>query len=135
MSGEASSRGERAPQRTAGEVLRLLVTPRWLARHVLLVAALATCWGFGRWQLHRALERDSILNWSYTLEWALFGAFSLLSWGWFLRDELRGETEQDEEPVLQVPQQTAVPVSDDEDPELAAYNRMLAELHRKATTR
>jgi hypothetical protein len=26
------------------------------------------------------------------------------------------------------------PVSDDEDPELAAYNRMLADLHRKATS-
>jgi len=117
-------------------VLRLLASPRWLLRHLLLVVALATCWGFGRWQFHRAVERHSVLNWSYTLEWTLFGAFALLSWGWFLRDELRGEPEGRDEPeqLLQVPQPVAVPVSDDEDPELAAYNRMLADLHRKATS-
>lgn len=117
-------------------VLRVLGSPRWLARHLLLLVALTTCWGFGRWQLHRALHRHSILNWSYTVEWTLFAGFALLTWGWFLRDELRGERrpEPEQEEVLVVAQPTAVPVSEDEDPELAAYNRMLAELHRKATS-
>ena len=112
-------------------MLRLLVTPRWLVRHVLLAAALVVCWLFGRWQLHRALERDSVLNWSYTIEWFLFGAFSLLTWGWFLRDELRGE-EPAEQPPLPSYQPVAVPVTDEEDPELAAYNRYLAELDSKS---
>ena len=111
-------------------MLRLLLSPRWLFRHVLLGAALAVCWGFGRWQLGRALERDSLLNWSYAVEWGLFAAFSLLCWGWFLRDELRGEP-QDEEPPPPVWHPVAEQVSDEEDPELAAYNRMLAQLHRK----
>jgi hypothetical protein len=118
-------------------VLRVLFSPRWLVRHVLLLAALATCWGFGRWQLHRALHRHSILNWSYTVEWTLFAGFALLTWGWFLRDELRGgtgATEPDQAPPVVVRQPAAVPVSEDEDPELAAYNQMLAELHRKATS-
>lgn len=116
-------------------MLRLLLTPRWLVRHVLLVAALVVCWFFGRWQLGRALDRDSVLNWSYALEWFLFAGFAVLCWGWFLRDELRGE-EQEPEPDAAEPvhQRVAEPVTDAEDPELAAYNRMLAELHRKATT-
>lgn len=115
-------------------VLRLLVAPRWLVRHVLLIGALAICWGFGRWQFYRAVERDSILNWSYTVEWALFGGFAVLCWGWFLRDEIRGDVESDEPPpAVPAPAQRPVPapVTDDEDPELAAYNRMLAALHNK----
>jgi len=112
-------------------MLSLLVTPRWLVRHVLLAGALLTCWYLGRWQLGRALDRDSILNWSYAIEWFLFAGFAVLCWGWFLRDELRGSP-RDEEPPVVVEQPRAQPVSDEEDPELAAYNRMLADLHRKA---
>jgi hypothetical protein len=115
-------------------VLRLLVSPRWLVRHLLLVAAVVICWLFGRWQLGRAIDRHSVLNWSYAVEWFLFAAFAVLTWGWFLRDELRGPQADDEltpEDVLAVPQRVAEPVSDEDDPELAAYNRMLAELHRK----
>jgi cytochrome oxidase assembly protein ShyY1 len=110
----------------------LLLTPRWLVRHVLLVAALLSCWYLGRWQLGRALDRDSILNWSYAVEWFLFAGFAVLVWGWFLRDELRGSP-RDEPSAPVIDQPRAQPVSDEEDPELAAYNRMLAELHRKAT--
>ena len=113
--------------------LRLLVSPRWLVRHVLLAVALATCWGFGRWQFHRAVERHSVLNWSYTVEWALFGAFAVLCWGWFLRDELRGEHLEPEAPAPVVRRPAPPPVTGEEAPELAAYNRMLAELHRKDT--
>jgi hypothetical protein len=115
-------------------MLRLLLSPRWLVRHVLLVGAVTVCWFFGRWQLGRALDRHSVLNWSYAIEWMLFAGFAFLMWGWFLRDELRGESaaEPEERPVVQLRQQPVVPVSDEDDPELAAYNRMLADLHRKA---
>lgn len=113
-------------------MLRLLVSPKWLFRHVLLVLGVGVCVGFGRWQLGRALDRHSILNWSYTVEWVLFGLFCLLCWGWFLRDELRGEPEEpDDAPPPRVYQPVAQPVSDEEDPELAAYNRYLAELNDK----
>ena len=114
-------------------MLRLLLTPRWLVRHALLVAAIAVCWFFGRWQLGRALDRDSVLNWSYAVEWFLFAGFAVLCWGWFLRDELRGEPPSEPEAYPSVQQRVAEQVTDEEDPELAAYNRMLAELHRKAT--
>lgn len=114
------------------QVFRLLFSPRWLLRHVLLAVAVTGCLFAGRWQYHRAVHRHSILNWSYTLEWTLFGAFAVLCWGWFLRDELRGEAEHEPPPPpVAVRQRVAEPVSDDEDPELAAYNRMLAALNQK----
>ena len=110
----------------------MLLKPRWLFRHLLLVLSLVTCFIAGRWQYHRAVERHSVLNWSYTIEWTLFGAFAVLCWGWFLRDELRGEPPPEKVPPVAVRQRVAQPVTDEEDPELAAYNRMLAELDRKA---
>jgi hypothetical protein len=110
-------------------VLRLLVSPRWLARHLLLAAALVVCWLFARWQYGRAVDRHSVLNWSYPVEWVLFGAFAVLCWGWSLRDDLRGP---EPEPQQVAPKQrVAQPVTPEADPELAAYNRMLARLHEK----
>ena len=112
-------------------MLRVLLSPKWLVRHALLALAVGVCFGFGRWQLGRAVDRHSVLNWSYAIEWGLFAGFAVLCWGWFLRDELRGPQE---EPEQVAPQQRVVtPVSDEEDPELAAYNRMLARLHEKDT--
>ena len=114
-------------------MFRLLVTPRWLVRHVLMLALVAVCLVAARWQLGRAVERHSIQNWSYTVEWVLFAGFVVFGWSWFLRDDLRGpEVEapadsRDVEPSLPVAQ----PVSDEQDPELAAYNRYLAELNAK----
>ena len=118
-------------------MLRLLVSPRWLVRHVLLVGAVTVCWFFGRWQLGRALDRHSVLNWSYAVEWFLFAAFACLCWGWFLRDELRGGPRPEEEPPAVPLRQRPVapPVTDEEDPELAAYNRMLARLHQADTAK
>jgi hypothetical protein len=115
-------------------VLRLVVSPRWLVRHVVLVLALGACYGFGRWQYGRAVDRHSLLNWSYTVEWTLFGLFALLCWGWFLRDELRGGPHEPEPagPPVQY-QPVAQQVSDEEDPELAAYNRYLAELNERSS--
>ena len=52
----------------------LQLKPRWLLRHVLRAVAVGTCYGFGRWQYGRAVSRPSRLNWSYTFEWALYGA-------------------------------------------------------------
>ena len=119
-------------ERTGGvPLLRLVVAPRWLLRHALLIVAVGACYGFGRWQLGRALSRHSVLNWSYTVEWTLFGLFAILAWGWVLRDEARGGPPPEPAAPARVYQPVAQPVTDDEDPELAAYNRMLAELNAK----
>jgi len=111
-------------------VMRLLLAPRWLLRHLLLLASVIGCYLGASWQLERALARDSILNWSYTVEWCLFGGFAVLCWGWFLRDELRGPEPVEEQPLPSY-QPVVVAVSEDEDPELAAYNRYLAQLDSK----
>jgi hypothetical protein len=106
----------------------VLVRPKWLVRHVLLVVVCTVCWLFGRWQLGRAIDRHSVLNWSYAIEWTLFALFAVVCWGWYLRDDLRGNPREEPEPApVYLPQ--AQPVSDDEDPELAAYNRYLASLN------
>ena len=109
-------------------MLRVVLSPRWLWRHVLLVVAIGTCYGFGRWQFSRAIDRDSVLNWSYAIEWSLFAVFALVCWGWYLRDDLRGVVRPEEpEPPVYLPR--ATPVTDAEDPELAEYNRYLASLN------
>jgi hypothetical protein len=117
-------------------VLRVLLSPRWLLRHVLLAAAIAVCWGFGTWQLGRAQDRHSFLNWSYTVEWGLFGAFAVLCWGWFLRDELSSGPGMTKElvPARQSYFPVPLPITEEEDPELAAYNQMLQQLNRKERT-
>lgn len=120
-------------------MLRLLVSPRWLARHVLALLLIGGCSVAARWQFHRAVRRHSILNWSYTLEWSLFAGFVVLCWAWFLRDELRGPQD---EPVAVPPRQEpdlpeavdrprSEPDNEPNDPELAAYNAYLAKLHAK----
>jgi len=109
----------------------VLLSPKWLARHVLLAVALTTCFFFARWQLGRAEDRHSVLNWSYAIEWTLFAVFALVCWGWYLRDDLRGGADaRPQEPAAPVYLPQAAPVSADEDPELAEYNRYLASLNK-----
>lgn len=96
------------------------------------MAMILVCAVAARWQFGRALSRHSILNWSYVLEWTLFAGFVVLCWGWFLRDELRAPDRVDiDAPAAPVYQPVAQPVSDEEDPELAAYNRYLVELNAR----
>jgi hypothetical protein len=99
---------------------------------VLLVVAVGTCYGFGRWQFGRAINRNSLLNWSYAIEWSLFAVFAMVCWGWYLRDDLRGgAAARAAEPPAPVYLPQATAVTDDEDPELAEYNRYLASLNKK----
>ena len=115
-------------------VLRVFFSPKWLLRHALLVVVVVTCLGFGRWQLGRAEDRHSVLNWSYAVEWALFAVFAVVCWGWYLRDDLRGGAPAAEPEAPRVYLPAAQPVSDEEDPELAEYNRYLASLDKRATS-
>lgn len=116
-----------------------LLTPGWLAGHVLVWAAVATCLGLGWWQAGRAAEGNT-LSYGYTLQWPLFAAFLILMWVREMRQTLRkgGEPQQAEkgdqpvrrQPVItaRVSQATKRPV-DEADPQLAEYNRYLAWLN------
>ena len=107
----------------------------------LCVLSLAVCVGLAWWQWERFDSASgSWQNLGYVLQWPLFGLFPAFMF-WRLR-KLRaqhaGDQQQPAPPPLLPPPDTA-PVAapqparppEDEDPELAAYNRYLAELNAR----
>ena len=135
-------------------MVRLVFSPRWIMWHLLTLGAMVTCGFLAAWQWHRAgSAMGSALNVGYGLQWPAFALF--FGWIWFrmLRMEvaqLRAaapapepvapEPEPDTPDVAPRPSLPEGPspfvhrpggvaaVSDDDDPELAEYNRMLAAL-------
>jgi DNA-binding transcriptional regulator of glucitol operon len=115
--------------------VRRLLTPGWLAWHVLMVVAVATMLALGGWQLSRATAGNT-LSWGYTLQWPVFAGFTVFLWAREARRVLRGEPgtgEASAEPEVGGPVLTRgasgpaeAAYDDSDDPELAAYNRYLA---------
>jgi DNA-binding transcriptional regulator of glucitol operon len=134
-------------------VLRLVLSPRWILWHLLTLGAMVTCGWLAAWQWERAgSAMGSALNVGYGLQWPVFALFFGVMWWRFLRMELR-QLHAEQEPAVAEPEgapeaveapapdpvpeepspfrrrpAAAPPVREDEDPELAAYNRMLAQL-------
>lgn len=142
--------------------MRRLLTPGWLAGHVLVGAAVVGMVWLGVWQYGRAAAGNT-LSWGYTLQWPLFAGFTAFMWLREVRRRLRGGTgdaspadgpppaarvspagERPEAearsaapeasratPTVRRPVVTrrAVSVSDEDDPDLAAYNHYLAWLN------
>ena len=110
--------------------------------HLLTLGAMVTCGLLAAWQWWRAESATgSLLNVGYGLQWPLFAVFFGVMWYRMLRLEVRRVAgEQPEEvppPPTPVPEgpspftprpAAAEPITDESDPELAAYNRMLAML-------
>jgi len=131
--------------------VRRLLTPRWVLAHVLLVLAVAAFVALGLWQFDRAQSgRGTAASLAYSLEWWLFAGCAIWFWAREARAAVRAATGKDEQvatpgtvaagpgrdggdvvlpPGLRRP--SAPPPDEDEDPELAAYNRYLAELHAR----
>jgi hypothetical protein len=137
-------------------VLRLVFSPRWIMWHVLTIGAVITCGLLAAWQWGKAgTAMGSALNIGYGLQWPLFAIFFAVMWFRMLRLEIRamnGEQPEMAEPppvtqsvapsVVEAAAESeaaapspftprpasAEPITDDTDPELAAYNRMLAAL-------
>ena len=114
-----------------------------------MVIAVLCCMRLARWQWDVSQHTHSLQNLAYALQWPLFGVFFAVMWIRMLRLESLKLDEQDDSategagpvsaPLLTPPRSTQPPsppaaepnVPDGEDPEsaqLAAYNRMLAEL-------
>lgn len=117
------------------------VTPRWLGLHALLLASLAVLFRIGLWQLDKALGAGSWQNYGYAVQWWLFGGFAAFLWAKLVLDELdpgrveaRRERDAgpDREPLPVLAPAPSAAVEDDDDLELAAYNRHLAELAARA---
>jgi len=102
---------------------------RAIGLHVALLLAVPSFLTLGYWQLDRALK-GNVLSWAYTFEWPFFAAYATWMWWKLLHTEPAGETgryskDGGDERVID----TYDPY-DESDPELAAYNRYLAELNK-----
>src|SRR5215469_15593444 len=81
---------------------RFLITPKWLAWHLITVALVAGMLALGDWQLHRALAGNG-LSWAYTFEWPIFAVFGVVFWAKTIRDEFQpqaGAAPEDEAVAL-----------------------------------
>lgn len=125
--------------------------------HLLTVGAMVTCALLAAWQWRRAgSSMGSALNVGYGLQWPLFAIFFGVMWWRMLSMELhriRGDLPEDPREDAPAPEPPAPPVAegpspfgprpaaaavrpveDQDDPELAAYNRMLAALAARDST-
>jgi DNA-binding transcriptional regulator of glucitol operon len=129
-------------------VLRRLLSPRWLALHLLALVLVAACLRLGWWQWQRA-GQGNMLSYGYALEWPAFAVFVVVIWGYLVRDALRahrsgqhGAATVAADPAPQDAGQELLPTdaallaaraaaaaTEDDDEELAAYNDYLARLN------
>ena len=123
---------------------RFLITPKWLAWHLIMIGSVYGMLVLGDWQLHRAMAGNG-LSWAYTFEWPIFAVFAVVFWAKTIRDEFHppaaaGPADADIElpdgvvpgprrPGATVP--AGSPATPEEDADLAAYNAYLARLHRE----
>lgn len=99
--------------------------------HLLAISAFAVCVLLGWWQLARfESPTGGVQNAAYALQWPLFGVFALFFWIRAMRDSVErrvpvrftGQGRATTEASAQIRR------DEQDDPELAAYNRYLAEL-------
>ena len=108
-----------------------LLTPKWVLLHLLVAALFVATFFLGYWQLSKAEAGGGAVNWSYALQWPLYGAMGLWFYIRMARDELRRSPDEDG-PGNAVVLYQRPRVDTTGDPELAAYNAYLAELNEKA---
>lgn len=72
------------------DVLRLVLSPRWVVWHVLTLGAMVTCGYLAVWQWEKAgSAMGSALNVGYGVQWPIFAVFFGVMWWRFLRLEMR----------------------------------------------
>jgi DNA-binding transcriptional regulator of glucitol operon len=119
------------PPSTVAGVLPRLLTPRWVLLHLLITAVFVATFFLGYWQLTKAENGGGAVNWSYALQWPLYGFMGLFFYGKMVKVELNRDPDEDE-PGQDVVLYQRPRIDTTGDPELAAYNRYLAELNEKA---
>ncbi len=123
-------------------MLRLVLSPRWIAWHLLTLGAMVACGFLAAWQWHRAgSAMGSALNVGYGLQWPVFAVFFAWIWWRMLRIEIaklptapetrrsrqRRPSRSGPSPFAYRPGRVSA-VDEAENPALAEYNRMLAAL-------
>lgn len=115
--------------------------------HVFVLVAIAVCLRLALWQWHRAESvTGSIQNFGYAVQWPMFATFFGYFWWRSARDTLHPElvkklptdspgippSDKTADPAVPTVARTVIPVEDEQDdPELAAYNRYLASLYER----
>ena len=111
-----------------------LLTWRWVLMHLLVLALFVATFFLGHWQLSKAEDGGGAVNWSYALQWPLYGAMGLWFYVRMAREELHRDPDDDVPGnAVVLYQRPRIDVTGD--PELAAYNAYLAELNEKALSR
>jgi hypothetical protein len=121
---------------------RFLVTPKWLAWHLIMAGSVYGMLALGDWQWHRAIAGNA-LSWAYTFEWPIFAVFAVVFWAKTIRDEFHppaaeglpaGDVPLPAGAVAVAPRPAGPagePASPEEEAELAAYNAYLTRLHKE----
>ncbi len=115
-----------------------MLAPKWLAWHALTIVVTVVFFRLGLWQWRSAVRTGSPQNMGYALQWPFFALFGVAIWWRVVRDALHPPdataTARVRRPSRRPAPEPApaVPVPDEEDPELAAYNRYLAKLDEGA---
>lgn len=122
---------------------RFAFAPRWIALHVLVLAACVVMVLLGRWQWHVAhVHHGDVRNYAYAFQWWAFTGFALFMWLRVLHDvstpDVPAPTPAQSEPPMAyrryvMPQHsTSTPVATDG--EHARYNAYLRDLAQAAET-
>jgi DNA-binding transcriptional regulator of glucitol operon len=126
-----STTGPEGPTVRVGSVFSRLLTPKWLLLHLLVAALFVATFFLGYWQLSKAEAGGGAVNWSYALQWPLYGFMGLWFYLRMVRIELHRDPD-DGEPGKDVVLYQRPRIDTSGDPELAAYNAYLAELNERA---
>lgn len=116
---------------------KLLLTPRWLLRHLIVIVLVGAMGVLTWWQAERAGE-GNLRSYAYAVEWPIFAAFVVYVWWKTLRDELHPELAKTKAPPRtskaregRVGVSTDLSAIDDsDDAEVQAYNQYLAGLQK-----
>jgi DNA-binding transcriptional regulator of glucitol operon len=128
-------------------VRRVLLSPRWLLGHALVVIAAVGFCRLGWWQLSVwEAPRGSFQNLGYALQWPLFAVFGVAMWVRIVRDTadpVRAAARAEQRAAAQAerrarsaaripgPTGSSPAAALEGDDELAAYNRYLAGLYER----
>jgi hypothetical protein len=122
--------------------MRRLWSPGWVVRHLATLVLVLGFLALGWWQFRRATGGNA-LSWGYTLEWPVFAGFVVFLW---FHEVRRALTDAGDRPAAALPPAAEParrpvrtsrpqPPSADDDPELLAYNDMLAWLREHPQAR
>lgn len=137
---------------------KLLLSPKWWALHLFVLAGTLVMLRLGLWQWHRAQSPSGgIQNYAYAFQWPLFAVFAVGLWWKTLRIEAAGQADESDKserpltrasrpaplpepeiehrPGVRVGITTQQPAVGDDDDEVRLYNAYLAQLNSRVPVR